>query len=104
MLTTCFDVEVKTMDRANEMSWTLGTCKSTRAYYRRYSPFVESCCMVGGIHQLACDDSAGNGWHGGFLRIAGTVYCKDFRIGEQQTHDIDVSGNWTTQSTCNIIC
>ena len=79
------------------MSWTLGTCKSTRAYYR-YSSYTESCCIVGGMHQLACVDAAGNGWNGGFLEIEGTVYCKDFRIGHQQTYDIDISGNFTIAS------
>ena len=79
------------------MSWTLGTCKSTRTYYRD-SSYKESCCIVGGMHQLACEDTAGNGWNGGFLEIEGTVYCKDFRIGHQQTYDIDISGNFTIAS------
>ena len=80
------------------MSWTLGTCKNTRSYYSHHS-YSESCCIVGGIHQLACDDSAGNGWNGGLLRIGRTVYCKDFRTGYQQTHDIDISGNCTVLNT-----
>ena len=97
-LTTCFDVEVQTAGSASEMSWTLGTCKSTRTYYS-YHSYTESCCIVGGMHQLACVDAAGNGWNGGFLEIGGTVYCKDFRIGHQQTYDIDISGNFTIVNT-----
>ena len=91
-------MEVQTRGQASEMSWTFGTCKSTRTYYSD-SSYTESCCIVGGIHQLACKDSAGNGWNGGFLKIGGTVYCKDFRIGYQQTCDIDISGNYTILNT-----
>ena len=75
-------------------SWTFGTCKLTRTLYTR-DPHSDSCCLVAGKHQLTCDNSAGGGWDGGFLRIGGNLYCNDFVIGYQQQVDIDIPGNFT---------
>ena len=93
-------MEVRVFRDSTENSWTLGTCKSAQVYtYSLYlHTYKEKCCVVAGQYQLTCDDSAGNGWNGGFIRVDGKMYCKDFTTGYQQSHKIDIIGNNTTQN------
>ena len=95
----CFDVVITTKRYGNENSWTLGTCKNDQVYENDQT-YTESCCLNPGSYQLSCDDTYGDGWHGGYIEIEGTRYCKDFVSDHQQGHNIDIahSGNLFLQN------
>lgn len=100
--TICVSVLIATRQHGVESSWTLGTCKSAETYSKRHSTYTQRCCVVPGQHLLTCDDSAGNGWHGGFIKIWqfggwGARICEDFTTGHQQRQDIDILGNFKSK-------
>merc|ERR1711871_583363 len=51
-----------------------GYCSQTVSY-------DESCILGAGQHVLRCEDEFGDGWHQGFITIAGQDYCGDFTSG-----------------------
>ena len=55
----------------------MGTCLSDQTY-TDYTEYIEECCLTAGVYTLKCQDSYGDGWHGGFIEIQGTKYCDDF--------------------------
>ena len=63
-----------------EQSWTLGTCSMSDS----------KCCLGSGTYTLNCKDSFGDGWNGGYITIAGTMYCDDFTAGKSKTEQIVV--------------
>jgi len=79
-------------------SWTFGNCKSDQAY-KWYSTYIAKCCQPEGAYELACKDSAGDGWNGGYIEIEGNIeggytkYCENFRAGKFQNHNVTMSGN-----------
>ena len=82
-----------------ENSWTLGTC-TKEIDYENHQRYTESCCLNPGSYQLTCDDSYGDGWHGGFIEMEGKRYCEKFVTGHQQVHTIHISlstGNYFSQ-------
>ena len=40
--------------------------------------------MAAGDWPVTCDDSYGDGWHGGYIEIDGNKYCDDFTTGKLQ--------------------
>ena len=46
------------------------------------------CCLPPGEYTLECKDSYGDGWHGGYITINGTEYCKNFNSSSLETHEI----------------
>ena len=38
---------------------------------------------------MDCEDSYGDGWHGGYLKIHGVKYCDDFKDGHEQTVTVE---------------
>ena len=62
----CFDVSITTKDYGSEISWTIGTCTSAKAYQNSQT-YTESCCLDAGSYTLTCDDSYGDGWDGGLF-------------------------------------
>ena len=97
----CFDVSITTKDYGSEISWTIGTCTSAKAYQNSQT-YTESCCLDAGSYTLTCDDSYGDGWDGGFIDIQGQRYCEDFTSGHQQENIVDVSyeGKYILWSRC----
>ena len=95
----CFDVTMTTKRYGYENSWSLGTC-TKGIDYENHQTYTESCCLNPGSYQLTCDDSYGDGWHGGFIEIDGKRYCESFNTGHQQVHTIHISlsaGNYFAQ-------
>ena len=47
-------------------------------------------------YKLICEDSYGDGWHGGHLIIQGTSYCHDFTTGFTNGNgkDLTINGNF----------
>ena len=53
------------------------------AHPKTYASYAETnitdCCLLAGVeHHQDCIDSFGDGCHGGYLDIEGTVFCEDF--------------------------
>ena len=40
------------------------------------------CLLKPGTYTIHCDDSHGDGWHGGFIEILGNNYCTGFSNGK----------------------
>ena len=40
---------------------------------------MKTCELEDAGYKLICEDSWGDGWHGGYLTIGGIDYCKNFR-------------------------
>ena len=53
--------------------------------YTNYYDYVEECCLQPGTYTLDCKCTYGDGWHGGYVEIAGVRYCDDFLFGSNQT-------------------
>merc|ERR1719329_1409515 len=46
---------------------------------------AEDCKLKAGDYTLKCIDTYGDGWHGGFMTIDGTMYCDYFTTGHLMT-------------------
>ena len=49
-----------------------------------------NCSLVPGRYVLQCEDTYGDGWHGGYIVIGGTKYCEDFRSGSSKTVEFQI--------------
>merc|ERR1719221_1881340 len=92
---TCFNVHTITEDSGDEISWTLGTCTSSK--YQSYTVYVEECCLELGVYTLYCMDSHGDGWmyydyenQASSLWIQGVEYCGDFPDGYSHSENITI--------------
>ena len=42
------------------------------------------------MYILKCKDSYGDGWNGGFIKIQGTKYCKNFNSGTEKAVNVTI--------------
>ena len=82
----CTPIKLVTKRWGNEISWTFGDCSSSQEY-GNHNIYTEECCQKAGSYPITCKDSYGDGWHGGYLEIEGTKYCKDFTAGGERTEE-----------------
>merc|ERR1719498_954343 len=82
-------VTMTTTSWGNEITWTVGDCSG--GPYTNYATFTDDCCLEVGTYTLSCNDSFGDGWHGGSILIGGTSYCGDFSTGSVQTETVVIS-------------
>ena len=47
--------------------------------------------MPAGEQTLTCKDSYGDGWHGGFIKINGKTFCKNFRAGKESKSPVQIT-------------
>ena len=67
-------------DFGTEMSWSIGgTCENEEGYLEN-KEYTQKCCVAEGS-TITCQDSFGDGWHGGYLEIDGQKYCDIFSSG-----------------------
>ena len=94
--TMCFNVKLTTKEWANDISWSVGNCKSSgKGYpyqctrnggYPNNQQFVEHCCLQQGVYNVSCFDCSGDSWgEGAYLEINGKRYCENFRGNSHQT-------------------
>ncbi len=83
----CTDVTVNmhTANWGSEISWDLGGCQSD-TQYGNAQVYHQTCCLSSGANTLKCEDSYGDGWHGGYITVTwsdGTqrTYCNSFSSG-----------------------
>ena len=88
----CTPIKLVTKRWGNEISWTFGACSSSQEY-GNHNIYTEECCQKAGSYPITCKDSYGDGWHGGYLEIEGTKYCKDFKDGLVKTEEATMSKN-----------
>ena len=85
----CFNINLTTKDSGNDISWSVGTCKSAgvgfpercsaNGGYLDNQQFVEHCCLEQGNYNISCFDCSGNSWgEGASLEINGIKYCEQF--------------------------
>jgi len=85
------NMKLTTKKDAHEISWDFGSCSSNGEKYMNYNKYeLPTCDLPAGNHVLNCKDSYGNGWHGGFLEIAGIKYCEDFLKGGEKTQTVTI--------------
>ena len=74
----CFDVQINTRKYGDEISWSLGKGKcSSSQEYGDNKVYTEQCCLSPDDYELSCDDSFGDGWHGGFIQMQEKKYCEE---------------------------
>ena len=100
---TCQNIKIKTFTWAYEISWNLGSCQGppSNSPYSNDDESTVQCCLAGGTYTLNCQDSYGDGWHGGYIQIGDdtTKYCENFRSGHLESPQITVAGETVTQET-----
>lgn len=94
MLTSsvCLEVKHKTAAWASENSWTLEHCRGNVGQYTTNNHLYTepNCCLKSGSYALKCTDSYGDGWHGGYMMIAGKKYCSSFTTGKTHIEYVTV--------------
>jgi len=68
--------------------------------YANNKEYTIECCQPAGTYELDCKDKWGDGWNGGSIEIGGTEYCKDFKKGLSQKHQVEHSGTTKTNDKC----
>ena len=68
----------------NENSYVMSSCMS-KVKYDDNKLYKEKCCLAAGTYSLDCKCIFGDGWHGGYIKINGKEYCKDFTKGHMKT-------------------
>ena len=85
----CFNVSHTSKGYGEENSWSLGTC-SNKSPHVSHNTAEANCCLTPGKYTLKCHDKYGNGWHGGYITIAGNNFCEGFKKGSVEYHEITV--------------
>ena len=85
-------MKLTTKDYVHEISWTFGPCSSASQGipYGNNDNYSEQCSLASKTFTLTCEDSYGDGWHGGYLEIQGIKYCEDFYDGKQKTVEVNL--------------
>ena len=96
------DVRLITKDKAIEIAWSIGSCKSNGGYTNDET-FNQKCCLAAGNHKITCKDSYGDGWNGAHLEIHGVKYCDEFTAGGVEEEDLTIGGNHSLQPRYNCI-
>lgn len=85
---SCFPIVVNSEYWGNEIRWRITThengatdCNSKDGYPNR-SKTKETCCLPNNKYHLHCEDTYGDGWHGGSISIAHVNYCSNFKRGK----------------------
>ena len=89
LILACLDVKVQ-MSVGEEVSWKLGS-KTFGPYNEIEIGIVsEEVCIQRGTHKLVCNDTAGDGWHGGYIEIDNKRYCDNFTSGSDMTIEVTI--------------
>ena len=73
-----------------EVSWKLGS-KTFGPYNGiEIGTINEEVCIQRGTHKLVCNDTAGDGWHGGYIEIDNKRYCDNFTSGLNMAIEVTI--------------
>ena len=75
----CVEVKLTPNGFADEMMWSLSSCSGYGSVDGL--PSAHQCCVPPGTYRLQCEDSYGDGWHGGYIEVDGERYCESFLDG-----------------------
>eukprot|EP00854_Cymbomonas_tetramitiformis_P034477 gene34477-biopygen31247 len=89
---TTVDVQIRTANFGSEISWKVDHhCQSGEVTYGDNLVYNTSCCFLSNTTSIlvTCQDSYGDGWHGGYLVFLGNrVACEDFDSGHRWTTSV----------------
>ena len=103
----CFQVKTVTKIWAQEITWTIGingteskevSCGYYDRAYDDNQEYEQDCCLPKHTddYTITCEDSYGDGGHGGYLEINSDKYCEDFLSGTKMG---DILPNiWSNQT------
>ena len=57
-------------------------------FEERNKDYPQGCVTTEKNLTLKCIDNYGDGWHGGYIMFHGVIYCRDFRNGHLETHQL----------------
>jgi len=89
----CVEVEfsIKTAAWSSQISWLVeNTDCVSEDPYPSHTVINQKCCLPPGEHSLLCIDSFEDGWTGGYLKVNGKTFCKNFKNPvHQSTFTVD---------------
>ena len=86
----CVEVKLTPNGFADEMMWSLSSCSGYGSVDGL--PSAHQCCVPPGTYRLQCEDSYGDGWHGGYIEVDGERYCESFVNGTIMSAEITIQG------------
>ena len=109
VICTLVDVTLSTTDWGMEVSWkivdkdgdTVCASQPPGSYSDHTTHEAEVCSLAPNSthllypYTLTCEDTYGDGWHGGRLFIQGTCYCDDFLSGFSKNKNLTIIGKLT---------
>ena len=78
------------MTVGEEVSWKLGSKMFGPYNDIEEGTINEEVCIQQGAHKLVCNDTAGDGWHGGYIEIEKKRYCDNFTSGNNMTIEVTI--------------
>jgi len=84
----CLPIEVNSKSWGSEIRWKITTHQNKatncvgKSGYPNHSKTKHTCCLPDDKYWLHCEDTYGDGWHGGSISIAGVNYCSNFKRGK----------------------
>ena len=84
----CVDLKLTTMKYASEIHWSFGSCCSKQKYENN-KEYTIKCCQPPGDYELACMDSAQDGWHGAYIQVGSNEakLCEDYLTKDWRKKD-----------------
>jgi len=84
----CTTIAVNAKTWGSEIRWRIKThrnedtgCTGINGY-DNHKTKKKTCCLPDNKYHLWCEDTYGDGWHGGSISVAGVNYCSDFSRGK----------------------
>jgi len=103
----CINVKTITKDWGYENTWTFGNCSSGQTLpdgkaFESQKEYNEECCQPAGSYDFVCNDSYGDGWHGGYVQIGDSEekLCLNFTDGDSETIDDVAHGDDSDANVC----
>ena len=94
------DVIIHVEDYPDEVEWEIignsdgGSTTNCKGgpYDEKYGTIQTTCNLAPGRYIIKCMDNAHDGWHGGYMKIGGSTYCKDFTSGHLKVVEFQKHG------------
>ena len=88
--TSSFPVQLFTQIFGSEISFKIDGVTITSGALGDFQTYTYSRCLAPGSHTLLLQDSYGDGWHGGYVRINNVNYGTTFTSGASKTFTFNV--------------
>ena len=88
--TSNFPVQLFTQNWGSEISFKIDGVTITSGTLGNFQTYTYMRCLAPGSHTLLLQDSFGDGWHGGYVRINNVNYGTTFTSGASMTATFNV--------------